>query len=208
MIPREKNPNSMVSVANIKRVVSVFILRPKNDEPKGVHVAVFRRCETMPTFANHWAGISGSIEETDGSPLEAALRELQEETNICDVLRDGWGISQLKSHIKSGLHLDVSKNTKGAFGGRIIRVYPFSLMLPANENGAVANEAIWPNIEMRGTEHDMMKFISIKEFLELTPCVPGLQQSFHHATAGSYLKVRFHFIRFGMIPAKQISKQG
>lgn len=128
----------------------------------------------MPTFANHWAGISGSIEESDISPFEAATRELQEETNVCDILNT----QQLRSCIKGGLHLDISKNTKGAFGGRIIRVYPFQLTLPGTAN-----------IEMRGTEHEMMKFIPIDEFLDLTPCVPGLQTAFHHATSGSFLKV-------------------
>ena len=175
--------SSMVSIS-IKRVVSVFILRRKGDSPNNLDVAVFRRCPTMPTFANHWAGISGSIEESDASPLEAAMRELQEETNVCDILKDQTDDTlQLQSCMKAGLHLDVSKNTRGAFGGRIIRVYPFALTLPHTMQSI-------DKIEMRGTEHDAMKFVSLKEFMQLTPCVPGLQTAFHHATSGSFLEVR------------------
>mmetsp|Transcript_8966 Transcript_8966/g.18945 ORF Transcript_8966/g.18945 Transcript_8966/m.18945 type:complete len:260 (+) Transcript_8966:64-843(+) len=153
----------MVSLS-IKRVVSVFILRPnksppaiiqpqrhlKNNNNVAYQIALFRRCDTMPTFPNHWAGISGSIEEDDGSPFDAAVRELREETNIGELLRNYYGGScsgsssgnvgeeeeedkLLRKCMKQGLHVDVSSNrSKGAFGaGRIIRVYPFALSLPA-----------------------------------------------------------------------------
>lgn len=195
----------MVSVCNIKRVVSVFILRQKSDGSNDVDVAVFHRCPTMPTFPNHWAGISGSIEEEDCSPMDAAVRELQEETNVCDILRDSNNHKNrnlagrnshnqyLQSRMKAGLHLDVSKNTKDSFGGRTIRVYPFAMTLPThNSNEKAVDGTCFSrlSIEMRGTEHDIMKFVSIKEFLNLAPCVPGLQRAFHHATQGLYLKVR------------------
>ncbi|KAL7520802.1 hypothetical protein ACHAWX_005505 [Stephanocyclus meneghinianus] len=193
----------MVIVSNIKRVVSVFILRPNHNNPSSINcdVAVFRRCPTMPTYANHWAGISGSIEEDDGSPIEAAVRELREETNVVDIFMDYMSrnyadkhfngllgdnsrdeTQHMRSYLKAGLHIDVSeKNSHGAFGGRIIRVYPFALKLPSQSS--------WLGIEMRGTEHDQMKFVSVKEFFHLAPCVPGLQAAFHQATAGSYLEL-------------------
>ncbi|KAL3794899.1 hypothetical protein HJC23_004276 [Cyclotella cryptica] len=194
---------SMLNVPNIKRVVSVFILRPNVNNPTSIDrdVAVFRRCPTMPTFANHWAGISGSIEEADGSPLEAALRELEEETNIVDVFADFFSRNDAEKHfdslrgdnsrheslqmrlcLKAGLHIDIpKKDSEGAFGELIIRVYPFALILPM--------QSLCVNLEMRGTEHDQMKFISIGDFFDLTPCVPGLQTAFHHATAGAYLQL-------------------
>lgn len=200
MIP---NPTSMVSVSNIKRVVSVFILRPIDNNPRSINcdVAVFRRCSTMPTFANHWAGISGSIEEDDRSPLDAAVRELREETNVVDIFMDYIrrndddkqfnGLlgdksrdetQHMRFYLKAGLYIDISKkNSRGAFGGRIIRVYPFALKLPIQSSSL--------GIEMRGTEHDQMKFVSVQEFLDLTPCVPGLQKAFHQATVGSHLVV-------------------
>eukprot|EP00956_Cyclotella_meneghiniana_P014080 scaffold20889_cov25-Cyclotella_meneghiniana.AAC.1 len=189
---RNEPQGTMISVSNIKRVVSVFILRPNENNPTiKWDVAVFRRCSTMPTFPNHWAGISGSIEDDDDSPLEAAAREVSEETNLYEYELTMKGDDNsnhpsrrllLQSYMKAGLYLDINKSTtKGAFGGRVIRVYPFALTL---EDSGCNNV-----IEMRGTEHDAMKFVSIDEFLRLAPCVPELQRAFHHATAGAYLKL-------------------
>ena len=184
----------MVSIS-IKRVVSVFILRPANKRQSTYEVALFRRCETMPTFPLHYAGISGSIEEDDNSPLDAAVRELQEETNIHEIFRKYCGgdkdsMMGLRNCIKQGLHVDVAKDKgKGAFGGRIIRVYPFSLTLPEVDSDWVSS-IVWSGLEMKGTEHDQMKFMNIDEFLSMTePCVPSLKLAFHHATSGSYLKL-------------------
>mmetsp|Transcript_14937 Transcript_14937/g.32418 ORF Transcript_14937/g.32418 Transcript_14937/m.32418 type:complete len:512 (+) Transcript_14937:568-2103(+) len=215
------NMNMTMKLSSIKRVVSVFILRPNKSPPLIQHqpqqqnvyqieVALFRRQKTMPTFPSHWAGISGSIEEDDANPLEAAVRELQEETNIGELFAKYYGgdkdiLGLMRSCIKQGLHVDVSGNqSKGAFGGRIIRVYPFALTLPVNSIEDTArvdkstgiskktNEcsSLWLNLEMRGTEHDQMKFVNVKEFLEMTePCVPALKMALHHATSGSYLKL-------------------
>lgn len=169
----------------------------------------------MPTFPSHWAGISGSIEEDDSSPLEAAVRELQEETNLEDLFakyNDCNGkdmMIDLRNCIKQGLHVDVSSNrSKGAFGGRIIRVYPFALALPmgatllsskveieksADDVSMETKEpcsSLWSNLEMKGTEHDQMTFMDITDFLDMAePCVPSLKMAFHHATCGSYLEV-------------------
>jgi len=153
----------------------------------------------MPTFPLHWAGISGSMEEDDGNPFEAAVRELQEKTNLGELFEkfqhddDGSGDTRnigLRSCIKEGLHVDVpTSRSKGAFGGGVIRVYPFALTLPtANSDSA---SSIWSNLQMKGTEHDQMQFIDINtQFLTMTePCVPSLKLAFHHATSGSYLKV-------------------
>lgn len=242
----------MVGLSSIKRVVSIFILRPnENPQPKrhnspheyiqdlnGIdfRIAVFRRCATMPTFPSYWAGISGSIEEEDATPLDAALRELSEETNLEELMmtyreqqhKTSWGgcfggernndvenssngRDQLRSYMKAGMHVDILSNrSRGAFGGRIIRVYPFVLALPSasqispsgdileTDNSRVSKMAetfsIWSNITMRGTEHDEMKFLTLQEFLDLTPCVPGLRMAFHHATSGSYLEVGLCFM--------------
>ncbi|KAL3782681.1 hypothetical protein ACHAW5_001362 [Stephanodiscus triporus] len=202
----------MVSLS-IKRVVSVFILRP-NEGPRPVHhqqqqqVALFRRCATMPTFPGHWAGISGSIEDDDANPLEAALRELLEETNLAEIFGGGddRGVSCLRNCIKQGLHVDISSDRSGgAFGGRIIRVYPFALTLPACrlsspagddgvadilKNTDARSSSMWSNLEMKGTEHDEMKIMTIEDFLDMMePCVPALKLAFHHATLGSYLNL-------------------
>ncbi|KAL9182678.1 hypothetical protein ACHAXT_013330 [Thalassiosira profunda] len=175
----------MVSLS-IKRVVSVFVLRPK-EQGRQLQVALFRRCDTMPTFPGHWAGISGSLEDDDAGPLAAAARELGEETNLKDLFGKysggDDGAASLRTCLQQGLHVDVEKDRgRGAFGGRVIRVYPFSLTLPSS--------SLWSGIEMKGTEHDRMQFVDIADFLAMDePCVPSLRLAFHHATRGGYLKL-------------------
>eukprot|EP00581_Thalassiosira_minuscula_P011196 CAMPEP_0183720454 /NCGR_PEP_ID=MMETSP0737-20130205/13065_1 /TAXON_ID=385413 /ORGANISM="Thalassiosira miniscula, Strain CCMP1093" /LENGTH=437 /DNA_ID=CAMNT_0025950319 /DNA_START=82 /DNA_END=1395 /DNA_ORIENTATION=+ len=163
----------------------------------------------MPTFPGHWAGISGSIEmNEDTNPMDAAVRELREETNLGELVDEYHGdgkskkMLDLRKYMKQGLHVDVSSNrSKGEFGGRIIRVYPFALTLPGY-SGPVNKEVIdetatsqtssdlWSKLEMKGTEHDQMEWITIGDFLEMTePCVPLLKLAFHHATSGSYLEL-------------------
>lgn len=169
----------------------------------------------MPTFPKHWAGISGSIEEEDASPLDAALRELREETNVWELFEEyfrcekehasgavscdgncrcvGDNVNEkcmIQSHIKAGLHVDViSKGSRDAFGGRTIRVYPFALTLPDAEMRNHGSQNLWSEIAMRGTEHDEMKFLTLDEFFDLNPCVPDLKLALHHATSGAYLDV-------------------
>ena len=122
----------------------------------------------MPTFASHWAACSGSIEpDDDATPWHAAHRELHEETNLpMDVQPDRPG----------GLFVDVPFR-KTEDRETIIRVYPFTVHLPHND---------WTSLELRGTEHDTFKFVSVAELEELRPAVPGLAQAFHHATFGKY----------------------
>ncbi len=208
---------------SIKRVVSIFILRPRENPPpvqqhqqgqrNAYQVVLFRRCATMPTFPGHWAGISGSIEDDDANPLEAALRELHEETNLVELFsrytncgREGVDEDGrcLRKYIKQGLHVDISSDrSDGAFGERIIRVYPFALTLPtlssatgedestnSSDASSEVSSSMWHDLEMKGTEHDDMKFLAIDDFLGMTePCVPALKLAFHHATTGSYLNV-------------------
>ncbi|KAK3381096.1 hypothetical protein B0H63DRAFT_474895 [Podospora didyma] len=45
-------------------------------------VALFQRSSQVSTYQHHLAPISGTIEETDPSPLQAALREIKEETTL------------------------------------------------------------------------------------------------------------------------------
>ena len=163
------------TLSNIKRVVSVFILRTSSHDE--AQVALFRRCTEMPTFGGHWAAISGSIETHDVNPLAAACREVGEETNLGELLGD------YENLLTSGLHVDIARDkSKGTFGGRTIRVYPFALALPSQDS------SLWSKIEMRGTEHDEMKFMTISDFLGMDlQCVPSLKRAFHHATTGKYL---------------------
>ncbi|KAK1468277.1 NUDIX domain-containing protein [Colletotrichum melonis] len=63
-----------------RAVVSSFIFKfPPN---RGPQVALFRRSDSVRTYPNHLAPVSGSIEQDDPSPLDAAWREIREETTL------------------------------------------------------------------------------------------------------------------------------
>ena len=167
----------MVGLSSIKRVVSVFILRTSENGCK--QVALFRRCDTMPSFPSHYAAVSGSIESSDASPLDAAARELDEETTICSETlgasssNGGVGKDRLRTILRQGLHVDVPMSRSG-----VIRVYPFAFELPRGVE----------DFDMRGTEHDKMTFMRIDEFMESDArFVPMLKRAFHHAFCGSFI---------------------
>ena len=178
----------------IRRVISCFFLF---EERK---VAVFHRQSSMPTFPDHWATISGSIESNE-TPSEAAHRELEEETNLMQVLSDmNESISNLS--FGQGLYVDVPyagqrTEHERTFGqiklcdyvdhsdlssrfqhGDIIRVYPFVLEVPCQ---------VYQSLQLRGGEHDEMKWITLEELESLSPTVPALVTAFHHATTGKYI---------------------
>ncbi|PWY89629.1 nagb/rpia/CoA transferase-like protein [Aspergillus sclerotioniger CBS 115572] len=65
-----------------RSVVSSFIFNfPKGPCEKPV-VALFKRSEKVRTYSHHLAPISGSVSRSDSSELEAAWRELSEETSL------------------------------------------------------------------------------------------------------------------------------
>ncbi|WYZ41133.1 hypothetical protein EsH8_V_000028 [Colletotrichum jinshuiense] len=63
-----------------RAVVSSFIFKfPPN---RGPQVALFRRSDNLRTYPNRLAPVSGSIEKDDPTPLDAAWREIREETTL------------------------------------------------------------------------------------------------------------------------------
>jgi translation initiation factor 2B subunit (eIF-2B alpha/beta/delta family)/8-oxo-dGTP pyrophosphatase MutT (NUDIX family) len=156
----------MIMVAtSIKRVVSCFILSG-NSTRETLKIAVFHRCDTMPTFPSHWAACSGSIEEGE-TPFQTASRELHEETNLLSAIPNK----------QQGIYVDVHVPFRQTEDREtIIRVYPCTVQLPPGLQ-----------LELRGTEHDYFKFISVQELEELNPAVPSLARAFHHATCGKFL---------------------
>jgi translation initiation factor 2B subunit (eIF-2B alpha/beta/delta family)/8-oxo-dGTP pyrophosphatase MutT (NUDIX family) len=146
---------------SIHRVVTCFILSSQQEQNEDVQVAIFHRCDTMPSFPSYWAGISGTIEANE-TPWQAAQRELEEETNLSSKLVHA-----------AGLYVNVPVSPS-----RIVRVYPFVVNVPAKHGG----------LELKGTEHDEFKFVYIAQLEALqSQCVPGLLQAFHHATRGTFL---------------------
>ena len=164
-------PNIHTATTNkVHRVVTCFILSQlQNNAQHGCppKIAIFHRVETMPTFANFWACISGTIEHTDVTPLDAAQRELQEETNVTQ---------RVCEH--GGLYVNVPYISQRTQEERLIRVYPFVMHIPPST----------AKLELRGTEHDAYKFVTLQELetMQDSCCVPGLVEAFHHATYGQY----------------------
>jgi len=58
----------------LRRVVTVFL-----QEPEGSRILLGRRSKKVRTYPEHWAGVSGSIED---GPLRQAYIELEEETGL------------------------------------------------------------------------------------------------------------------------------
>lgn len=149
----------------IQRVVTCFLWT-------GQKMALFHRCPTMPTFANHWAAVSGTIELNE-NPWEAARRELKEETNIMELS------PTLPGPHDGGLYLDVPYISRKQ-EARIIRVYPFCVPVTSPQL-----------LQLRGTEHDRYQWTTLETLEAWTRdesqwVVPGLLQAFHHATCGQY----------------------
>jgi 8-oxo-dGTP pyrophosphatase MutT (NUDIX family) len=178
--------------SSIHRVVSCFILKGSSTARQDLTIAVFHRVATMPTFPCHWAAISGSIEPGE-TPWEACRRELMEETNL------NSEILLAQPDRQSGLYVDVpfanknesnednnnennkdyNENQQSQRPTRTIRVYPFTVEIPASSD-----------LQLRGTEHDLFQWITLDHLElkhELEPVVPALVTAFHHATAGRYL---------------------
>ncbi|KAL9569641.1 hypothetical protein ACKAV7_006271 [Fusarium commune] len=64
-------------------VATSFIFRfPADGEAKKPQVALFRRSGHVNTYQQKYAGISGSVGDTDADPLATAWRELAEETTL------------------------------------------------------------------------------------------------------------------------------
>jgi 8-oxo-dGTP pyrophosphatase MutT (NUDIX family)/translation initiation factor 2B subunit (eIF-2B alpha/beta/delta family) len=186
--------------SSIKRVVSCFILTGGNCR-ETVKIAIFHRVATMPTFPNHWAACSGSMEEAGSSgvaetPWQAACREVMEETNLL------VGNTVLVER-QYGLYIDVPYTNSRNRSSSIIRVYPFTVRLRGDETETKTEDFTFssssssfyppppPALELRGTEHDRYQWVSVDELEALgSTAVPALARAFHHATFGRYLRVQ------------------
>ncbi|CRG91045.1 hypothetical protein PISL3812_08093 [Talaromyces islandicus] len=73
------------SSATLQRrsVVSSFLFKYSDIHARAAEVALFRRSDKVRTYQHHLAPISGSIDrQADSTPLDAAWRELEEETSL------------------------------------------------------------------------------------------------------------------------------
>jgi 8-oxo-dGTP pyrophosphatase MutT (NUDIX family) len=75
------NPELMAELAGAQpRPAAVLV--PIIARPAGLTVLLTQRPETMPTHAGQIAFPGGKMDETDGSPVDTALREAEEEVGL------------------------------------------------------------------------------------------------------------------------------
>ncbi|KAI6302884.1 hypothetical protein MCOR07_003945 [Pyricularia oryzae] len=112
---QQESPPSSQRPLTKRSVVSCFIF--KTDQTDGrARVALFRRSGKVRTYQHLLAPISGSVDKSDASPLAAAWRELQEETQLARA------DLELLRHGKSYKFTDLSI-------GREWTIYPFAFRL-------------------------------------------------------------------------------
>ncbi|KAB5566750.1 hypothetical protein GE09DRAFT_1219009 [Coniochaeta sp. 2T2.1] len=132
-----------------RRVVSSFIFKYDNGKPS---VALFRRSGKVNTYQHHLAPISGSIDETDASPLAAAWREISEETTLTPaslvLLRQGKDYSFEDQSI-----------------GRSWTIYPFAFRLKTAQEGGKGEQGIHIDWEHEGWNwHDPLEVEDSDDF--------------------------------------------
>ncbi|KAK6584715.1 hypothetical protein PZA11_002939 [Diplocarpon coronariae] len=133
-----------------RAVVSSFICSPPSDSEPGLKFALFKRSKDLSTYPDKWAVCSGSIEPTDANSLEAAKREILEETKLQDS-----DITLLKSGTPYNL-------VDGELGTEWI-IHPFLWQI---KEGARSIQI--------GPEHSKYEFVA-KEALSDYPHVPNLE---------------------------------
>jgi len=138
-----------MSQMKVRRVTTSFILNPQQE------VLVLKRSEKVHTFQNHWAGVSGSIEQ-DETPFVCARREILEETALTSGKQD-FDLT----FVRSGRPLNVESNY-----GTIFEVHPFLWKLTSSPEKITID---W--------EHTEYKFIPPQKILELQT-VPNLWEAF------------------------------
>ncbi|KAL9114753.1 MAG: hypothetical protein Q9227_001432 [Pyrenula ochraceoflavens] len=143
-----------------RAVVSNFIVKEGNtsDNEHQTLIALFRRSDKVRTYQNKLAPISGSIEPNDKSPLAAAIRELQEETQLC--------VPEDLTLCLRGHPFSISDPSIG----RSWTVYPFSWTLNPSSESKIKTD--W--------EHTSFEWVTPSTILSGSnenDCVPRLAES-------------------------------
>ncbi|CAG8446853.1 5266_t:CDS:2 [Ambispora gerdemannii] len=140
----------------LRKVVTSFLIKPQhnglNPENK---VLLLRRSDKVRTYPHHWAGISGSIEAGDKSPLERALNEIKEETKFTS--------SDVKL-IRTGKPFTIRAENIST----VWKVYPFLFHLLAS-----------PDKIQLDWEHETSQWMKPNEIYSLENTVPRLEETFY-----------------------------
>ncbi|KAH7189206.1 uncharacterized protein B0J16DRAFT_110317 [Fusarium flagelliforme] len=123
-----------------RAVATCFIFKfPSDDIAEKPQVALFRRSGNVRTYQHKYAGISGSVDESDVDPLDTAWRELEEETTLTKdslrLFRRGKPFSFVDDSI-----------------GREWTVNPFAFILKSEKEGGQGEAGIKIDWEHEGYE--------------------------------------------------------
>ncbi|KAI1309231.1 hypothetical protein F5Y03DRAFT_75339 [Xylaria venustula] len=145
-------------------VAGSFLFKIPNGDDKQAKVALFRRSDQVSTYRHKLAPCSGSVEESDASPLAAALREIEEETGLpassLDLLRVGKPYSFIDDSIN-----------------RVWNINPFAFRLKDVAEGGKGEEGITLDWEHDGIEwFDPMQVNGSDEFGGVPRLVDSLRR--------------------------------
>lgn len=156
-----------------RSVVSVLLF-PLGFDTKPYRVLLFRRSAKVSTYQKKLAPIAGSIEHDDKSPLDAAWRELKEETGLgpqhIELWRRGPGFEFTDETAISG------KDGRGEKRGRIWKVWPFAFRFKkelVDESNNVDTSVLKIDWEHLNCEWNKVEDILSGEILN--DCVPRLE---------------------------------
>ncbi|KAI8680274.1 Nudix hydrolase domain-containing protein [Fusarium keratoplasticum] len=138
--PRTRTISTSMAPLKHRAVASSFIFKfPEDDMTKKPQVALFRRSGQVSTYQHKYAGVSGSVEETDENPLATAWREIQEETTLTSdslrLFRQGKPFSFADESI-----------------GRKWTINPFGFVLKSEKEGGRGEAGIQIDWEHEGYE--------------------------------------------------------
>ncbi|KIX08624.1 uncharacterized protein Z518_03280 [Rhinocladiella mackenziei CBS 650.93] len=157
-----------------RSVVSVLLFPFQAYTSKPYRLLLFRRSDKVSTYRRKLAPIAGSIESTDKTPLDAAWRELNEETGLgpqqIDLWRRGLGFEFTDETAISG------KDGKGEKVGRIWHVWPFAFRFKkefAFEPDNFDKSALKLNFEHLNFEWEAVDSVLGGQILD--DCVPRLE---------------------------------
>ncbi|CAG8437559.1 1715_t:CDS:2 [Acaulospora morrowiae] len=141
-----------------RSVVTSFLTysEQENSFAQGDKILLLKRSDKVRTYQHRWGGVSGSIETGDNSPLERAITEIQQETNLTQ--SDVTLVRAGKPIICNAENYDT-----------IWTVYPFLFRLNSKDTAKRVN-INW--------EHDTFQWIQPEE-LNSFDTVPKIAEAFH-----------------------------
>ncbi|KAI0864043.1 hypothetical protein F4860DRAFT_466837 [Xylaria cubensis] len=145
-------------------VAGSFIFKIPNGDVTQAKVALFRRSSKVRTYQHKLAPCSGSVEQDDASPLDAALREIREETTLpassVELLRVGKPYSFIDEKIN-----------------REWNINPFAFRLKDVAEGGKGEEGISLDWEHENIEwHDPLQVSDSEEFGGVPKLVNSLRR--------------------------------